>query len=298
MLRRTSEPLLRPLMLWRRSRKKVARLKDAQAVFLRYPKSGVTWLRVMVSHIYLARMGIADGPVVGSREFDDAVSGAPRVFVAGDSTSPKLIGEIAAAISRLPTVFLMRDPRDVTVSLFFHLSKRSTPLERAVFSVRDGFEQAGLFAFMMNPTYGLSRTIGFLNRWWPEVMSAPTGVIVRYEDMRVDPAGVLCRVMMLLGDEPTEDEIAKSVEFASFEAMKERERADSAGSKILRPGNREDDQSYKVRKGQVGAFAQHFTLEEAERIDALLDSSLDPRIGYRESLKEALDGGASRIEIA
>jgi hypothetical protein len=104
--------------------------------------------------------------------------------------------------------------------------------------------------------------------------------------------------MTLLGDEPTEDEIAKSVDFASFEAMKERERAGSAGSKILRPGDRDHDQSYKVRKGQIGGFAQHFTAEEAARIDALLDSLLDPQIGYPASVKEALDGGASHIEIA
>ena len=100
------------------------------------------------------------------------------------------------------------------------------------------------------------------------------------ESMRADPASALSETMRLLGVEASPAEIEKSVAFAAFESMKERERSGFFRSEVLRPGDPNDEDSYKVRKGEVGGYVQHFTPPQISEINALLHAAVDGRIGY------------------
>ena len=64
-----------------RHQKKNLKLQKSDAIILRYPKSGVTWLRVMISHIYWQRTKVATSEIIGSTEFEKIVPGAPRIFI-------------------------------------------------------------------------------------------------------------------------------------------------------------------------------------------------------------------------
>jgi hypothetical protein len=189
--------------------------------------------------------------------------------------------EIAAAIGRKKIILLLRDPRDAAVSMYFHFARRSTPLERAVYGVPLDIERRGLFEFVMNRDYGMPRTIAFMNRFWEPVTKAPQALAIRYEDMRRDPEAQLAQVMGLLGAAASEQEIRAAARFASFENMKQNERDGVFRSAILRPGAADDEESYKVRKGEVGGFSEYFTADQLAEINAVLHTTLDPRIGYK-----------------
>jgi hypothetical protein len=266
--------------LRQRARKKAAKLDQSDVMILRYPKSGVTWLRVMITRIYQRRLNLPDSEIIGSTGFHEMAPQVPQVFIAGDIDDADVRSAMAAAIEFKKTILLVRDPRDVAVSMFFHLAKRSTALERSIFAVPKGFESDGIFAFVMNATYGMPRAIAFLNRWWDRASANPNALIIRYEDMRRDPAPVLRQVMALMGAGASPGEIEDSVTFAAFENMKERERSGLFRPEILRPADRHDEDSYKVRKGEVGGFAQYFTEQQLSEVNALLDRTLDQRIGY------------------
>jgi hypothetical protein len=260
-----------------RHQKKNLKLQKSDAIILRYPKSGVTWLRVMISHIYWQRTKVATSEIIGSTEFEKIVPGAPRIFIGAPLS---LTAEMTTAVAARKAILLLRDPRDIAVSLYFHMAKRSTALERAVYSIPSGFEEQGVFPFVVHPTYGMPQIIAFMNRWWPLAQGAPNSLVVRYENMRSDPAPVLMEVMRLLGSEPSSEELRASVEFASLEAMRERERNGYFRASPLRPGDSADENSYKVRKGEVGGFAQYLSDSELSEINALMFSTLDRRIGY------------------
>ena len=51
----------------------------------------------------------------------------------------------------------------------------------------------------------------------------------------------------------------------------------------LRPGDRENPESYKARRGKVGGYADYFTDEEISRIRALIAQRLSPIYGYSDS---------------
>ena len=48
----------------------------------------------------------------------------------------------------------------------------------------------------------------------------------------------------------------------------------------LRPGDRSDPRSYKVRRAKVGGWRDYFDDQQARAIDGLLDARPKPPFGY------------------
>jgi hypothetical protein len=261
--------LTNQLTLWQRNRKKHDKLDAADAVLLRYPKSGVTWLRMMMSRVYTQRLGVDIPHLIGSSEFERQAPSCPRLFVAMDNIG--LTREaMLARIEQKKIILLLRDPRDIVVSLYFHFCKRSTLKERLAFNVPDDLESRGLFDFVMNPTLGLKRIIEFEEFWRNAVERRPDTLVLHYEELRKDAEGGLGRMMRLMGTEASADEIAAAVAFSSFENMKKLEAQQSFGAGLLKPGNASDADSFKVRKGKVGGYRDYLTEAEAQAVDALM----------------------------
>ena len=98
-----------------------------------------------------------------------------------------------------------------------------------------------------------------------------------------DTRGKFFQVLQHIGFETVNQDFAmQAIEFGKFENMKKMEAEDQFNSKILRPGDPSDPDSYKVRKGEVGGYVDYFTDDE---ITLLHDSiaGLDPYYGYTES---------------
>ena len=79
-------------------------------------------------------------------------------------------------------------------------------------------------------------------------------------------------MLAFLGFEAADDDIRRIVEETSFENMKrmEQDQVFASGSRRLMikdPGNPE---SYKVRRGKVGGYADYFSERELEEIDDLI----------------------------
>ena len=166
--------------------KKLRKLDRADVVLLRYPKSGVTWLRVMITHIYRSRLGLPPSHLIGSQEFEGVAPAAPRLFVAMDNIGLAR-DALAARLAARKTVLLLRHPRDVAVSLYFHFAKRSTVLERMAFGIPADVERHGIFAFVTNPQYGLPRIVDFMNHWARALDGHSNAVTLRYEGRKAAP---------------------------------------------------------------------------------------------------------------
>ena len=136
---------------------------------------------------------------------------------------------------------------------------------------------------MMYEEQGLPRVISYFNGWLKNIPELGDVLIVRYEDMRKDPASAVRSVLAFTGTPGSEQEIADAVEFARFENLKKREAETSfkpKGGWRLVPGDRKNPDSFKVRRAKVGGYRDYFTDEELARIDAMVDSDLLPQIGY------------------
>lgn len=266
--------------LRRRARKKLARLEQADVVILRYPKSGVTWLRTLISRVYQLKYGIPDAELLKFDNFQSYSREIPRIFVAMDNISDRERDRdrISRIIRKKKTILLLRDPRDIAVSLYFHFAKRSTALERAVFRIPDTITDQTLFDFVTSEAHGIPAIIGFINTWAGRAGQHPHLLVVRYEDMRREPERELARVMAFLEAGASDEEIRQAVEFASFDRLKELEGQRFFSSEILQPGDEADADSFKVRRGKVKGYVDYFTESEISLIDQLVEDRLAPEL--------------------
>ena len=230
----------------------------AHTCVVSFPKSGRTWLHVMLAR--LAR---------GARA--PFVLDVPGVlFTHDDADKPEQ--PLRADFDRYATrkvVLLVRDPRDVLVSYFAHRTRRDRTYEGT------------LAAFVREPGYGAERIVTFLAAWWGHRAVPRAFLLVRYEDLHADPRKELERLARFLGLPHGDAELEEAVAFGAFDRMVERERTGAFADKRLRPGHTADPESYKVRRGEVGGWAAALAPADAAWVNAVIARTLPGELGYR-----------------
>ena len=259
----------------------------ADAFVVSIQKSGRTWVRVFLT-AYLSEWSK-----------NNAAAHVPRLVYTHDlweHTAKERPGERlrgkwliprAAALGK-PILLVARDPRDVMVSLFFHLQKRSATF------------QGDLPALLRHPVFGVGRVVTIMNRWLDEWRGHPRLHLLRYEDARRDPAAVFADALRFLLANSALDTgaLRRAVDIASFENMRRLEAGDAGapGSDLvgdlnkeaLRPKDAGDPDSYKVRRGKVGGYADYLSQADVEYLDRALER-LDPRYGYNRHVRPAAE---------
>src|SRR6266550_2429025 len=104
--------------------------------------------------------------------------------------------------------------------------------------------------------------------------------IVRYESLREFPAENFRILLAVLGETTPDMSIFQgALDFSQFDNMQKLEAAGAFDSKILRPGDARDPESFKVRRGKIGGYREYLSAEDQEyAADAL--TKLDSRFGY------------------
>lgn len=276
--------LLERLDAWRQARrwhaKRAQMFADADLLIVSHTKSGRTWLRVMLSHLWHLRDGIPAGELVRGDSFKRLNRAIPSVHFARDTLFPAETGRLTIG-TRQKMLVLVRDPRDVAVSFWFHVRKRATDAELERKDIDLAARSMELVPFVMDEKLGVPRVISFYNRWAKELAGRPNAARVRYEDLQLDAVGELGRICRFIGQEFTPEQIQEAVRFASFENLKAMERGGFfASGRLGAAGAGDDPGSYKVREGRVGAWRERFTPEQAAVLDEMVAQRLDPAYGY------------------
>jgi hypothetical protein len=124
-----------------------------------------------------------------------------------------------------------------------------------------------------------------MNLWAEDAPHMETLLLVTYESMRRDAGGELGRVLDFLGTLGTPEEIRTAVEFASVENMRKMESERKfwlSGGRML-PKDKNNPNSYKVRKAKVGGYRDYFDDDQARRIDDVIARTLSPWYGYQDA---------------
>lgn len=256
---------------WRR------KLPEADVVVVSYAKSGRTWLRAMLSRLYQRRFGLAENLLLSHDNMHNLNPQVPIVFFTHDGDpigSTKSLRRDKSAYDGKKVIYLMRHPCDVAVSHYFQMKHRKSGKKLGIAKDMD------LFDFVMRPNHGLEAIIEYTNLWHSYVTSREDALLVRYEDLHSQPESTLRRVSDFLGMDFTDEEISEAIAFCSFEKLQERERDGFYGDSALRPADKDDPNSFKVRRGKVGGYRDDFTDEQLEKIDSLMRRKLNPEIGH------------------
>ncbi len=233
---RAGRTSLRKLLLWHRHRG----LRTNDVFIGSFPRSGTYWFRFQLFEILTgntADFGLINQSLPWIGRQDQALPvlpGGGRLI----NTHERYRPEYKKAI------YLIRDVRDVVLSAF------AVDKGRGLFGCSD---LSAMEPYLIRFLTGEAIPFGSWQdhvRSWLESPLAKNGnlLVIRYEDMREDPAGILARVVKFLGISAHPHRIRKAIESNSLEKM----RAKEDKAKTVPKASCEDARF--VRKGEVGGW--------------------------------------------
>jgi alcohol sulfotransferase len=272
---------------WIRGKKEYKKLKKADFAVVSLPKSGRTWLRVMLSRYYQQKFDLPEHSVIGSDNFYLENRAAPRVLFSHDNVLRDYTGNLdnKKDFYHTKTILMVRDPRDLVVSEFHQWRYRTDPSKRRLGSELNIEDNVGVFDFAMNSFHGIPRNIRFLNSWQRELDNMKDILVVSYEDMRRAPQVEMTRILSFVGETPDSAQVKDAVEYAKFENMRKMEEKQTyrTNSKQLFARNDSNPDSLKTRRAKIGGFTDYLTPEQIDTINAVIDDQLSPEYGYNRS---------------
>jgi sulfotransferase family protein len=269
-----------PQLARRNFSSRASELSGGKAVLLSIPKSGRTWIRTFLC-AYFCKLHGREFTLQPERYGDP---GIPRLIFSHDLFEHRTKGDLwdrirgkylvpKRALRRAKIILLVRDPRDCFVSLYVQMTRRDQTAPAK-------FKKKTVSDLLRDERFGISGIIRTMNDWLHEFAGRNNFMIVRYEGLRASPAEHFRELLAVLGETAPDMSIfQEALEFSRFDNMQKLEAAGAFDSKILRPGDVRDPESFKVRRGKVGGYREYLSAED-QQISANVLAELDPRFGY------------------
>ncbi len=265
---------------WLRGKEEFRKLELADCVIVSFGKSGRTWLRVLLSRFYQVRHGLSERHLIGFDNLNSRNAAIPRIFFTHDNYLKDYTGHIEDKRDYYgkKVILLARNPLDTTVSQFFQWKFRMRPGKKSLNAYPEHGAEVELFPFMTDPSAGLPKVIDWLNLWAQEAPKCKDFLLVRYEDMRADTAGTLSKIVEFIGTPGTAEQLQAAVDFASVENMRSMELKRTfwlSGSRMVAK-DKDNPNSFKVRKAKVGGYRDYFNDAEVGELEQIMARDLAP----------------------
>jgi hypothetical protein len=268
---------------WLRGREEFAKLERCDWVLMSWGKSGRTWLRVMLSRAYQLKGNLDADELLDFDNLKKRDPQLPAVFFTHNNYLRDYTGNqhSKSHFQGRRIVLLVRDPRDVAVSQFFQWQYRMRPNKKFINDYPPHGADISAWDFVIDRDAGVPRIVDYFNGWAEAIPELKDVLVVRYEDMRSDPGAVLAKILEFTGTVVTPEQVQEAVEFAAYENMKKMEQDSffkGSGARV-RPGDRDNPESFKVRKAKVGGYRDHFDDAQCAELEAMV-ANLHPMFGY------------------
>jgi hypothetical protein len=251
------------------------------AAVISYPKSGRTWLRAMLSLYFAKLYGTPKDLLIDFANLHNLDHRVPRIYFSHEADykgPPESVRIDRRQLRRKKLVFLVRDPRDVIVSLYAHRVHRSRNWEGPI------------ARFVAGEEGGFATTLRYYRDWNEFLKEHGKALVLRYEDLHGDPAGSFERLLRYLGqpvDKAALDATVAETQFAELQKMESEAQFRSTRLNAKAQGKEQGNpQALKVRRGRVGGFAEDLDAETASEVGAMMDNELQGAFGYRAAQNE------------
>ncbi|MEH6634732.1 MAG: sulfotransferase domain-containing protein [Halioglobus sp.] len=269
----------------------LAKAHRANFLIIGHPKSGNTWLKVMISRLYQLRYDLPESKLINTDEFARKIPEIPRLaatngYYSYEGEVGKLLATGAAdnPLRHKPVLFLARNPIDIAVSWYHQFTKRQSrakqelinhfidnPVDRHTISMWD---------FVRHSDIGLPSLIEYQNTWARNVQELEHGMLAKYEQLRSEPVPTLHKITQLMGESFSEEEVRAAVEWGSFDNLQKLETSGTFSQGGMKLVNANDPSTFKVRRGKVGGYRDDFDPQQVAELEALVRDNILPELGY------------------
>ncbi|XP_076773163.1 amine sulfotransferase-like isoform X1 [Arvicanthis niloticus] len=239
-------------------------IRDDDVFIITYPKSGTIWTQQILSLIYFEghRNNTENISTVDRVPFleynihnlDYAKMSSPRIF---SSHLPYYLVPKGLKEKKTKTFYIYRNPKDVLIS-YFHFSNWV-----AIFEATDTLDQ-----FLGKFLDGKGNCWFDHIRGWYEHRHDFNIMFLSYEDLKKDLRSSVLKICNFLEKELSEEELDAVVRQSTFENMKSDPLANYNYIINNKIGVRNND-SHFLRKGTIGDWKNHLTVEQNERFDMI-----------------------------
>jgi hypothetical protein len=238
-----------------------------------YPRSGNTWLRFLIGNL-----AYQDEPV----SFANIEGRIPEIHFHSDHRlrtlpRPRLLKSHECFQPHYPRIiYIVRDPRDVAVSFYHHNVKAG--------NISDDYPMedftARFIAAEFDPRWG--SWSDHVVSWLMLRRARPGFILLRYEDMKSDPAGELARLAAFLQTcgfgniESTPEKLQRAIDLSSPERMRELEKKQAHGWVLT--SNTRPDKPF-VRTATSGGWKSTLSPSSVAQIESAWGSVMQ-ELGY------------------
>jgi hypothetical protein len=247
-----------------KSWRKKGRKERPDVFVISYPKSGRTWHHLLIGN-YLARLTGSDLRLSLKLRHLCRKTGGP--LIAYHHNGANFTNGLAPDDPRVAcprkwagkrVIFLIRDPRDVLTSAYFHARYR-----RRTF-------HGDIGQFIRKPETGAEKLFTALSRWAERRHLAAAAMTLTYEELHRDAGGSLAKSLRFAGyGEPDPKLVEEAVAFARPENMRRLEQENFFKTAKMRAGISGGEHGSKVRAATVGNHALHLSPDDLMYIDDL-----------------------------
>ncbi|MGB1139274.1 MAG: sulfotransferase domain-containing protein [Halioglobus sp.] len=269
----------------------LAKAHNANFLIIGHPKSGNTWLKVMISRLYQLRYDLPESKLINTDEFARKIPEIPRLAATNGYYSYE--GEVGKLLSvgapdnplrHKPVLFLARNPIDIAVSWYHQFTKRQSRAKQELINhwIDNPIDKhtVQMWEFVRHSDIGLPALIEYQNTWARNIADLPHGMLTRYEDLRAEPVKTLKAIVDLMGADFSEEEVRQAVEWGSFDNLQKLETKGTFSQGGMKLVNASDPSTYKVRRGKVGGYREDFDEHQVAELEALVRDNILPELGY------------------
>ena len=207
-----------------------------------YPKCGRTWLKAAFGKLYTIQTNEPDEMVL--ERFDRIAS---------------FSHDIGAVKERDANLFIIRDPKDVVVSLYFQNKYRNRRMGK----------MGSMSDYVRSGNWKHKGPIHDAIFFFEMGFKCPGSKVVRYEDFIVDFNHELKQILDFFSVKYTESEIKETVEWCRFDNL---QRMASQGEMKLEatdPTDLDNPESFKFRVGKVGGYVNYLSEDDIDYIEEI-----------------------------
>ena len=244
-----------------------------QYIVIEHPKCGRTWLRYMIHQAESLKYNL---PFINSMNevYYDQYS-LPRVnYIHGFKPGLTLNDYHHVISNNSPRkkgyIFLIRQPERVMISYYFQKKSREHDFEG---SIKE---------FIRNPYFGITFFVEYVN-FYMEHLKRVNHLVIKYEDLQNDTFKIFNTILDFVKLALPANSITEIIENSTFQKMKEIEMKNIFNIYWLKPGDKNDPSSFKIRSGSSDNIFDFFDEDDLQYMYSIYSKShYFSKLGYTE----------------